>query len=150
MSTGHLGRFSALKSDAHPQDPVVHAVAVLPHRAVEPYVNTAVSNGANANNCSMDYSVVAANEYSKGGIMVPSISARQQGKLLRFKYRRKSSNWPEKCSLFFQNIYIYLQGYSSGLDRAFVDSTMRVAFDYKHTIQNHNSEFNVNKSSVKI
>ena len=58
----------------------MHAVAVLPQRAVEPYVNnTAISNGAKANNGGMEYSVVAANEYNKGGIMVPSISARQQG-----------------------------------------------------------------------
>ena len=53
----------------------MHPVAVLPQRAVEPYVNTAVGNANNGT----DYSVVAANDYSKGGIVVPSDNARRQG-----------------------------------------------------------------------
>ena len=57
------------------QDPTVHPVAVLPQSAVEPYINTTIGNANNGT----DYSVVAANDYSKGGIVVPSDNARRQG-----------------------------------------------------------------------
>ena len=60
------------------QDTTNHAVAVLPQRAVEPYVSTANGTATDSGvGGSGDYSVVAANVYNRGGIMVPSGNARQ-------------------------------------------------------------------------
>ena len=50
---------------------------------------------------------------------------------------------------YFMDALAKIQGYSSGLDGAFVDISLWVTFYYDHTMLNCNSKFNVNKSSVQ-